>query len=169
MSNQISSSSSNPNCNYYYNSGAYQQAVNGLIGGLVTFFILWILNMVAIGIVTRRRGLNPAVYVALAFFCGFTAWACVACSQPQQQVIVVTNGAPMGQMAPNSYPAPNPYGQQPAPNPYGQPAPNPYGQQPAPNPYGQPAPNPYGQPAPNPYGQPSDAPNPYGGDLVKPQ
>ena len=168
MSNYISSSSSNPNCNYYYNNASYQQAVNGLIGGLVTFFILWILNMVAIGIVTRRRGLNPAVYVALAFFCGVFAWICVACSQPQQQVVVVTSGTPMGQMAPNSYPAPNPYGQQPAPNPYGQPAPPPYGQ-PAPSPYGQPAPNPYGQPAPNPYGQPSDAPNPYGGDLVKPQ
>ena len=121
MYTQIYSYSGNPNCN----SNNYVSA--GLIGGLVTFFIVWIANMVAIGIVTRRRGLNPAVYVALAFFCGFTAWACVACSQPQQQVIVVTNGAPMGQMAPNSYPAPNPYG------------------------------------------QPSDAPNPYGGDLVKPQ
>ena len=144
MSSYLSSSSSNPYCGgYYYNSPSYQQAVNGLIGGLVTFFILWILNMVAIGIVTRRRGLNPAVYVALAFFCGVFAWICVACSQPQQSVIVVTSGTPMGQMAPNSYPAPNPYGQ--------------------------PAPSPYGQPAPNPYGQPSDAPNPYGGDLVKPQ
>ena len=127
MYNYLSSSSSNPYCGgYYYNSPSYQQAVNGLIGGLVTFFVLWIINMVAIGVVTRRRGLNPAVYVALAFFCGVFAWICVACSQPQQQVIVVTNGAPMGQMAPNSYPAPNPYGQQPAPNPYGQqPAPNP--------------------------------------------
>jgi len=130
MTSYLSSSSSNPYCGgYYYNSPSYQQAVNGLIGGLVTFFILWIANMVAIGIVTRRRGLNPAVYVALAFFCGVFAWICVACSQPQQQVVVVSSGTPMGQMAPNSYPAPNPYGQQPAPNPYGQPsdAPNPYG------------------------------------------
>jgi hypothetical protein len=170
--------SGNRNCNSNYNSGscfndyndgAYQQAVNALIGGLVTFFVLWIINMVAIGVVTRRRGLNPAVYVALAFFCGVFAWICVACSQPQQSVVVVTSsGTPMGQVAPNSYPAPNPYGQQPAPNPYSQPAPNPYSQ-PAPNPYSQPAPSPHGQPAPNPYGQPSDAPNPYGGDLVKPQ
>ena len=142
MYTQIYSYSGNPNCNSNYYNNATVSA--GLIGGLVTFFIVWIANMVAIGIVSRRRGLNPAVYVALAFFCGFTAWACVACSQPQQQVIVVTNGSPMGQMAPNSYPAPNPYGQQPAPNPYG-------------------------QPAPTPYGQPSGPPNPYGGDLVKPQ
>jgi hypothetical protein len=117
MNEQLSQYSGNSNCNPNYNA-SYQRDITALFYGRVTFFVLWIINMVTIGIVTRRRGLNPAVYVALAFFCGVFARICVACSQPRQQVVVMTSGAPW---APNSYPAPNPYGQQPAPNPYGQP------------------------------------------------
>jgi Cu-Zn family superoxide dismutase len=62
--------------------------VRGLIGGLVGFFVVWIINLIAIGFVTRRRGLNPRIYVSLAFFCCIFAWIFVARAKPQQQVVV---------------------------------------------------------------------------------
>jgi len=65
--------------------------VRGLIGGLVAFFVVWIINLIAVGFVTRRRGLNPRIYVSLAFFCCIFAWIFVARAKPQQQVVVETS------------------------------------------------------------------------------
>jgi hypothetical protein len=152
------SSTSYTSCSYsnnanYYAKNANSSVATGLIVGLVLFFVIWIANLVAIGLISRKKGLNPCPYIALAFFCGVFAWICVVMAQPNTTTVVVTEGIPLVPLqqktAPNPYvnPAPNPYGSSQPPNPYGNPnypAPNPYGQTPQP-------PNPSGDLAPNPY------------------
>jgi hypothetical protein len=177
-------------CGSSFSSRAFDEAVTGIIVGLVVFFLIWILNMVAIGVVSRRRGLNPLPFVALAFFCGVFAWIGVAISQPDTTVVVATYGTQMPAYAPGPYgnSVPNPYGNAPpnfdgnaVPNPYGNAppnfdgnaVPNPYGSAPpnfdgnaVPNPYGSAPPNFDGNAVPNPYGN-SD-PNPYGNPHPNP-
>jgi hypothetical protein len=43
---------------------------------------LWLVNMIAVGIFARRKGLNkhPAFYVAVALICGCFVWICAACA-----------------------------------------------------------------------------------------
>jgi hypothetical protein len=59
-----------------------------LIGCLVVIIVMWIGNLIAIGVVSRRKGLNPFPYLALAFFFGVWAWICVACTQTRQGAIM---------------------------------------------------------------------------------
>jgi hypothetical protein len=168
--------SNSVDCFSSFNQREFDDAVTGLIVGLVVFFLLWIVNMIAVGVFSRREGLNPLPFVALAFFCGVFAWIGVAISQPDTTVVVVTDGTqmqgyPPGQM--QGYPPGQMQGYPPGqmqgypPGPYGSSNPNPY-ENFAPNPYGNVAPNPYGNVAPNPYGSAPPnfdgnvAPNPYG-------
>jgi hypothetical protein len=155
--------------------------VESIVFGVVG--VVWLINIILVAIVARRKRLNPCLYVALAVFLFVFAWIGIFCGQSragvdakiQQTELRVHDGNAFSTGSPNAQAsgnygnyAPELHAQSSAPNPYaansvGVSAPNPYAQPqaPAPNPYAQPsapAPNPYAQPsapAPNPYAQPS--------------
>jgi len=113
------------------------------LAGLVIGLLAWLVNMILIGVASRRKGLNPCPYIAFACFFGIFAWFCLFRGSGQRSTgtLIVSEGVALKPLGGN--PAPNTYAQASAPNPYGNAAPNPYAQASAPNPYGNPAPNPY--------------------------
>jgi hypothetical protein len=152
-------------CDSYsnYNGASANSSPAAAIAGLVIGLLAWLVNMILIGVVSRRKGLNPCPYIVLASVFGIFAWFCLFFGSGQRSTgtFIVSEGVALKPLDGNT--APNPYAQVSAPNPFGNyPAPNPYAQASAPIPYGNyPAPNPYTQvSASNPYGN-YPAPNPY--------
>jgi hypothetical protein len=129
----------------------------GFIAVVVIVPLIWLINMIAIGIFAHRRGFNVVVYVTAAFFVSVFAWICIAFENNSTDV-VVSDGVPLQSMQPNTnYPsdqkyanyAPNP--NMPSPyDPSAQGSHNPYNPGPPQAPYGN-LPPPYGN-APPPYG-----------------
>ena len=146
--------------------------------------MIWFINIIAIAVVARRKGLNPCMYVILAVFFSFLAWFCLCCGSNQsggQALIGRVGGVQLKAMNVQAYAA-TPSGsyasnfqaQPSVPDPYSanllskpsaaNDVPNPYAADAVPNPYAaNAAQNPYGQsPAPAPYGNAvPDAYNPY--------
>jgi hypothetical protein len=119
--------------------------------------------MIAVGVFSRRKGLNPLPYVALAFFCGVFAWIGVAISQPDITVVVVTDGTQMQGYPPAQMQTYLPAQMQAYPPAQMQTYPPAQMQGYPPGPYGSSDPNPYGNAAPNPYGV---APQNYDGNAA---
>jgi len=146
--------------------------------------VIWFINIIAIAVVARRKGLNPCMYVILAVFFSFLAWFCLCCGSNQtggQALIGRVGGVQLKTMNVQAYAAtppggyasnfqaqpsvPDPYSANLLSKPYAADAvPNPYAAVAVTNPYAANAvQNPYGQsPAPAPYGNAvPDAYNPY--------
>jgi hypothetical protein len=138
--------------------------------------LIWLINIIAIAAVARRKGLNPCMYVILAVFFSVFAWFCLCCGSSRtggQALIGRIGGAELKSMNVQAYAA-TPSGsyasnfqaQPSAPDPYSanflskpseiaNAVSNPYAANNVSNPYSQsPAPAPYANAVP-------DAYNPY--------
>ncbi len=118
--------------------------------------VIWLINIIAIAAVARRKGLNPCMYVILAVFFSVFAWFCLCCGSNQsggQALIGRVGGVELKSMNVQAYAA-TPSGsyasnfqaQPSAPDPYSANAiskpseianavPNPYAANAVPNPY----------------------------------
>jgi hypothetical protein len=91
----------------YNDKGRCSKALSSeAIAGLVIGLLVWLVNMILIGIVSRRKGLNPCPYIALACFFGVFAWFSLLPSFGAGNLIV-SQGTPLQQLDSNS--APNPH------------------------------------------------------------
>jgi hypothetical protein len=130
------------------------------VGGSV-----WLINIILVAIVARRKGLNPCLHVALAVFLFVFAWIGICCGQSRAGADAKIQETELRAHDGNAASTGSPYAQASAitPGNYGNYAPELYTQSYAPNPFeanfvGVSAPNPYAQPqasAPDPYAQPS--------------
>ena len=151
---------------YYGDDGRYNTVFYVII---VAPLVIWFINIIAIAVVARRKGLNPCMYIILAVFFSVFAWFCLCCGSNQTggQALIGHMGSVEFQnvnvQAPGNFASvSDPYSANVSPNPYGANAvQNPYGANAVQNPYGQsPAPAPDGNAAPealNPYAYNSGA------------
>jgi hypothetical protein len=57
----------------------------GIYGGIAVALLFWIINIIAIASVARRKGLNPGLYVILAAFFSVFAWCFLFCGSNRRR------------------------------------------------------------------------------------
>ncbi len=143
----------------------------GIYGGIAVAVLFWIINIILVASVARRKGLNPGLYVILAAFFSVFAWLFLCCGSNRSdgQALIGRKGAELKTMNVQAYSAtpsgssasgfhaqpsvPDPYVANAVPNPYAANAvPNPYAANAVPNAYSQsPAAAPYANAVSNAY------------------